>query len=457
MKAGAGNRSATAARGVAILFGLLFLASPARAISPDRFEPNAVDGPTIWGATSYRLENGLTLHSSTDEDYFNVSLAQGQRVGMLFDHSQGDLDLQLIWPQGAASIAPMWNMVVGESSSTTDNEMVALDSAPMSVAIRVYGKTGTETHPDYDLFIAGPLSQPTVGGDLDYGDLDIGSNVVRMLTIHNNDSFEPLEIRYVQPPYGFTGGWTGNIPPEATQQVPITFAPTLQHEYSGTVRVRSYNTDQVEYAISGRGVQSTIRLLGDLSFGEVEVGSRSNRTLTICNDGNQALAVAGVSTPPHFQCDWSGSIAGGSSNGLEVVFSPIAQQAYTGAVVVSSDADMGNGTTNTYGSGTVTTSLDSDGDGVCNAHEFIAGTLPDDITSFFHVDSVDQVSSNTYAIEWLGVAGRTYRLYECTNLTEGFVLSLPEIPYSTPTNRLVMPFAGGPIFIRLGVYLSNDL
>ena len=97
-----------------------------------------------------------------------------------------------------------------------------------------------------------------------------------------------------------------------------------------------------------------IRLEGDLSFGEVQVGSNSPRIMTIYNDGNSTLTVSSISYPTGFSGNWSGTIAAGSSQPVTVTFAPTEAKGYSGYVTVNSDATSGTNTRPVSGTGTIT-------------------------------------------------------------------------------------------------------
>lgn len=421
-------------------------------LNADRFEDNGGDTPTVIGAVAIdRWEHDLTIHSTSDEDYFNVTLTEDQRVGILFDHAEGDLDLQFLWPQFPAG----WFMTIAASSSTTDNELVTNPDMHSAVTVRVFGKTGTETHPNYDLFIVGPFRQPYVTDALHFGDVDVGSSSNLLLTIRNEDAVESLEVISIVPPSGFTCSWSGSIPPETSQQIPVSFDPLWQLDFSGRLRVRCSRLETIEPSVSGRGVQSVVRLENDLTFGAVEVGSSSNRILMVCNDGNESMVVDSLVTTAGFSCDWSGSIPGGETNYLPITFRPTRQQIYTGTVSVTSDADVGSGTTHVQGTGKITRTLDSDGDGFCDAHEFIAGTHPNNSNSFFCLSSGERLASNQFVFTWGSTTGRVYNIYESTNPSQGFMLSQANIPNTAPTNVYVTTEAGTQLFIKVDVSLDE--
>ncbi|GAB4175810.1 MAG: hypothetical protein Fur0032_15660 [Terrimicrobiaceae bacterium] len=87
-----------------------------------------------------------------------------------------------------------------------------------------------------------------------------------------------------------------------------------------------------------------IGLSGNLSFGEVTVGSSLARTLTISNTGNDALTVSGITYPPGFTGNWSGgSIAAGASRDVQVTFSPVVAGSFGGTISVASNSTSGSG------------------------------------------------------------------------------------------------------------------
>ncbi|MHB8521985.1 MAG: S8 family serine peptidase [Limisphaerales bacterium] len=63
---------------------------------------------------------------------------------------------------------------------------------------------------------------------------------------------------------------------------------------------------------------------------------------------------------------------------------------------------------------TVTT--DTDGDGMSDYAEFVAGTNPNNVLSFLHLDVPQQLPNGTLRLAWSSVSGRAYRLGGSTNL-----------------------------------------
>ncbi|MGO8677592.1 MAG: DUF642 domain-containing protein [Limisphaerales bacterium] len=95
-----------------------------------------------------------------------------------------------------------------------------------------------------------------------------------------------------------------------------------------------------------------LSLSGDLSFGNVAVGSYVFRSLVISNTGNVSLTVSNINCPADFTVDWrAGTIPVGGTQGVFVIFQPAAIQSYTGALSVTSDAVTGSDQISVSGQG----------------------------------------------------------------------------------------------------------
>jgi hypothetical protein len=64
-------------------------------------------------------------------------------------------------------------------------------------------------------------------------------------------------------------------------------------------------------------------------------------------------------------------------------------------------------------------SQDADGDGVCNAAEFRSGTDPGACGSRLCCQPVQMLPQNKYVLRWGSVPGRSYRVWQTTNLSAG--------------------------------------
>jgi hypothetical protein len=126
--------------------------------------------------------------------------------------------------------------------------------------------------------------------------------------------------------------------------------------YYQTGNLTTYSeSTSVAITVTGAATTRIIGMSGNLTFGNVKVGSTANATMTISNTGNADLAVSGISYPSGFTGNWaSGTIAAGSSQNVTVTFTPTAAEPYSGMIAVSSDATSGTSIIPAIGQGTQT-------------------------------------------------------------------------------------------------------
>ncbi len=107
----------------------------------------------------------------------------------------------------------------------------------------------------------------------------------------------------------------------------------------------------------------TIRVVGNLGFGETVVGETGQRQLTITNQLPSAATVTITGLPDGFETDWTSQVlTTGETRNLTFFFRPEAFQNYTGSIVVENDiAGVGNSTVALSGIG-VLKRFDLEGD-----------------------------------------------------------------------------------------------
>ena len=104
-----------------------------------------------------------------------------------------------------------------------------------------------------------------------------------------------------------------------------------------------------------------ISLNGNLNFGNVQISTTSQTTLTITNTGTATLSVSKISCPNSFNCSWSGNISPSSSQNVTITFSPTSTIQYGGTITVTSNATSGTNTISCSGTG-----INSSGSGNVN-------------------------------------------------------------------------------------------
>jgi len=97
----------------------------------------------------------------------------------------------------------------------------------------------------------------------------------------------------------------------------------------------------------------SIVVSGQLSFGQVPLGSSETLSFTVTNVGSAELTVTSILLPAGFSSPFSGVIAPGSSQQVEVMFSPTNATAYSGRLSVESNAAEGNSSLFVSGTGVV--------------------------------------------------------------------------------------------------------
>ncbi len=95
--------------------------------------------------------------------------------------------------------------------------------------------------------------------------------------------------------------------------------------------------------------------------------------------------------------------------------------------------------------------IDTDGDGISDAEEYVSGTSPDDPASVLAITDVKFGSDNR--LGWRSVSGRVYDVLCSTNLAQGFVTVLTDIQGQNGRTEVELPVVGtgGSCFWRVSV------
>ncbi len=157
----------------------------------------------------------------------------------------------------------------------------------------------------------------SLSGNLAFGNVTAGSSAQSTLTISNegNSTLTVSNIRY---PTGFSGNWSGTIAAGGSQQVTVTFSPTVATNYSGTVIVSSDATSGTNtIPISGIGASGDLTLTIIIS-GVGTVSPNLNGKLLTAGKSYTLRAVAGSGD---VFSNWTGSIIS-SKNPLTFTMQP---------------------------------------------------------------------------------------------------------------------------------------
>jgi hypothetical protein len=241
----------------------------------------------------------------------------------------------------------------------------------------------------------------SLSGDTTFGDVHVGESKTQTLTISNtgNSTLNVTGINYSTP--DFIGDWSGPISAGASQPVDVTFAPTQEKYYSGTLTVSSNKTDGTNTkSVTGNGIlpddTRIISLSGDLDFGTVQLGSTPTKTLRISNTGNDTLQVTGINYPfSVFSGDFVGNIAPGDYENVTVTFAPTAAQTYSGTLTVNSNKTGGTNTITVSGTGGGCINPPIDGGTFVLAWTYPSST---EIVSLVHLCWADYTGADGYRV-----------------------------------------------------------
>ncbi len=96
----------------------------------------------------------------------------------------------------------------------------------------------------------------------------------------------------------------------------------------------------------------------------------------------------------------------------------------TGVVLLAEDADGHTGYSNPFNVAVWTSGADSDGDGILDYDELVAGTGINDSSDYFSATSVSNLSS-AFTVYFQSLVARQYELKGCSNLVEGVWFTVP--------------------------------
>lgn len=186
-------------------------------------------------------------------------------------------------------------------------------------------------------------------GSIDFGMVAVGSSVALPISVSNTGDADLMVSEVTKSGSGritISGFSGGAIAPGASEDVIVTFLPTVATAKAATVRVLSNDLDEsvVAIAVSGQGVVGLGPDLDvaptTLDFGTVTLGSAPTQQVTLTNAGDTDLQVTGLATTGDGTFTLGGFsgglIAPGNSEMVSVTFAPDAVSTDSGTLEVSS-------------------------------------------------------------------------------------------------------------------------
>ena len=167
----------------------------------------------------------------------------------------------------------------------------------------------------------------TVGGDTNFGVVNVGDESVRVLTLTNSGN-ATLTIDSLAYPPGFSGSWRGgNISKGSSQFVVVFYRPVTAGLTSGELTLQgNFTRAHPVVLFTGEGaVQEAedLKLEGELDFGQVSIATSEFLPMTIANEGASDVNVASVELPAGYSANWTGGdLPAGALKTFHVTFSP---------------------------------------------------------------------------------------------------------------------------------------
>ena len=98
-----------------------------------------------------------------------------------------------------------------------------------------------------------------LSGDLNFGELEVGLNSQKSLSI-NNSLNESIEVLNIVLPNGFSSNWTsGLLEPESSRNILITFQPESDVDYLGEVKITTDGVSEIlTQPVSGKGKEPEV-------------------------------------------------------------------------------------------------------------------------------------------------------------------------------------------------------
>ncbi|MEO7932250.1 MAG: choice-of-anchor D domain-containing protein [Chthoniobacterales bacterium] len=185
------------------------------------------------GSPQGTTRNSLVFDSGATFSFSNLRLAPNNFLTILGTYATANDLINLL---GAGTLQT-WNGFGWEA--------VTAAIAPTMITI--------ETDGDYT-YVTSTGSVLSLSGDLNFGSVLVGSSKSATLTIANTGNLD-LSVYSIQYPSGFSGNFNGTIAAGASQDVTVTFTPTVGIAYAGSVSV---STDAISggatMLISGNGL-----------------------------------------------------------------------------------------------------------------------------------------------------------------------------------------------------------
>jgi sugar lactone lactonase YvrE len=269
--------------------------------------------------------------------------------------------VKVIKPKGA--LITFTNTVAVYNGSPVNIEYTT-DPAVLNVALTY---NGTATPP----LVAGAYEVKATSNDAQYeGNAFATFTIVKAPQVITFDALGPKALQ----------DGTFNLTATTASNLPISYQiadPSIATISGNTVTLKALGTTTIIATQVGNGnylpaesIQQTLTVVaftkilgvaGNLAFGDVGINKSAEKKITISNSGTATLQISNVTVPNGFTVDkTSGQVAVGGTLDLTIAFNPTEQKAYTGKLVIISDATSGTNQVDVSGTGVVITGIEKE-------------------------------------------------------------------------------------------------
>ena len=191
--------------------------------------------------------------------------------------------------------------------------------------------------------LAADVSPSTV----DFGEVRVGVSVSKTLTVRNTGTknLTVTSLSVSKASFSVSGSPPFTLPPASTRTLTVVFSPTTEGTDTGTLVIKTDDTETPELTASllGRGVKP--QLVVDptsIVFGDQRVGTQSTPLIArVRNVGSGTVTLTSLSLNAPFSLASSGTppftLPPGTSQDLPVVFSPTTEGPVSGNLTLQTD------------------------------------------------------------------------------------------------------------------------
>lgn len=304
-----------------------------------------VDNPAVA-----QIMQNITITPKVDIKFYNVIgpyckpiMTEDLTMGVSFDSNNPDWN---------AKVDAGLNIVVGADAQVLGETLVDYNTSIFSSNVTVWEAPKTLE------IVSGNQQEGTQGAELD-------EPLKVKVTDNMGDPISSVPVYFqVTPGDGEVDNTNVLTDDEGFAEVIWTLG-TFTTEQSVNVEIRNSGGDVIgeTLAFTSNAGEVELSLIGDLSFGEVELGSSENISFTIENANSTPIDVSSIDIPEGYSVNWnSGQIAAESTQEVVVTFSPTELQDYNGDIIVNNDVDDINNLISVTGTGVVQNAISLSGD-----------------------------------------------------------------------------------------------